>query len=243
MDCLKLNADFKRCTSTFSDVSSTVAPSSTSPPSDSGFCQASSELNRMMQDFVMTSDHCVTIALPPRSDLHSICLQAVSPALERLTEYSSEALMESNLRVLDAGEDIDMDLEDDAFLRYTTFSGSPSTALRVYRNSSGLLFKVILHLRGLRVRVAPDDWSSAEHSSGCSEWFLFGLYEDVTELLDHEIEERMARIGEVAEDIRLSMNAHVKAAQLFGPLRDKCEDSFLDPFDLEWVHHNESRVA
>eukprot|EP00928_Gymnodinium_smaydae_P003510 TRINITY_DN11254_c0_g4_i1.p1 TRINITY_DN11254_c0_g4~~TRINITY_DN11254_c0_g4_i1.p1 ORF type:complete len:267 (+),score=58.67 TRINITY_DN11254_c0_g4_i1:79-801(+) len=163
-------------------------------------------------------------------------LKAVSPEFEEMTEYASNALIESGLRILDADDGLDFDLSDDAKLRQTSVSGSPSTVLRVYRKSSGVLLRVVLHLRGLQVALPLDDTSSlSERELDGVVWVLLGVYEDVSELTDDEIAERMDRIEDVADDVRTKLALALAATDAPVSQEHSDDDALVFAIDPEWM--------
>eukprot|EP00928_Gymnodinium_smaydae_P029759 TRINITY_DN22320_c0_g1_i1.p1 TRINITY_DN22320_c0_g1~~TRINITY_DN22320_c0_g1_i1.p1 ORF type:complete len:233 (+),score=54.20 TRINITY_DN22320_c0_g1_i1:65-763(+) len=184
-------------------------------------------LKTTLSAVVSRLDGSVTIAQPKQQSLAEPKFVALTSEFSELTGYSSEALMKSSLRVL-SDNAIDVCLQDNESLRRSASQGSPTTVLKVYRKRSGELFRVLLHLRGLRVGINQDKCPSSAES--CI-WFAVGLYEDVSDVSDSDIDERRERICEVAEDVRKSVGYAMESLRLHVASRN---DVIL-PVVPEWM--------
>eukprot|EP00928_Gymnodinium_smaydae_P095100 TRINITY_DN8120_c0_g1_i5.p1 TRINITY_DN8120_c0_g1~~TRINITY_DN8120_c0_g1_i5.p1 ORF type:complete len:241 (-),score=44.28 TRINITY_DN8120_c0_g1_i5:797-1519(-) len=192
-------------------------------------------LEKAVCDTITALGCCATLAqtTPHHEDL--VDFKAVSPEFTRLTGYSSSALLGSKLRVLNADDCVAENFEDDAKLRCTAISGRPCTLLRAYRTQSGNLFRAILHLQGLKVAILLDDATSCEHELDSSIWFLVGIYEDVSEFSDDEVEDRIAGVREAANDVRKKIGLALEASAAAAQFVDD-EDNVVLAIDPEWMH-------
>eukprot|EP00928_Gymnodinium_smaydae_P024785 TRINITY_DN19953_c1_g3_i1.p1 TRINITY_DN19953_c1_g3~~TRINITY_DN19953_c1_g3_i1.p1 ORF type:complete len:238 (+),score=40.62 TRINITY_DN19953_c1_g3_i1:68-781(+) len=193
-------------------------------------------LEKCMCETIASLDCCATLALPTPLQEDLVDFKAVSLEFENLTEYASPVLMSSRLRVLNADDIYCADLENDAKLRSAVISGSPCTILRVYRKSSGQLLRVLLHLQGLRVAIAFDDKSSSyERGTDSSVRYLLGVYEDVSELSEDEIEERTEGLKDVVDKVREKIASALESLETT-TLQDgdDVEDMVL-AIDPEWI--------
>lgn len=175
----------------FQSECSTVAEEDIDTSVQQRFCQ--NEMSTTFKSLVGHSDFSIAIADP---ELEDVPLVAVSKKFEELTGYQQRELLGHKSCFLN--QDAELPAGRTMFdLRVSCTTGAPFTGVLEGKRKSGEDFMYLLDLRGL---------SAAKHGiSGEEKWFLIGIYADVTDLAEADIEitdDHLLAFNQMAKDVR-----------------------------------------
>mmetsp|Transcript_48235 Transcript_48235/g.124480 ORF Transcript_48235/g.124480 Transcript_48235/m.124480 type:complete len:220 (-) Transcript_48235:18-677(-) len=158
---------------------------------------ANSALEDAITSAIFESTYCASFMDPADE---SSGFKMVSDEFTSMTGFHKDNILGHSARFLVT--DCNNDPADLCHIRLARQTGIPTTVVLTNRKADGMLFRQILHIRGLKI--------ANDAMSGDSAWYLIGIHKEISDLTGDVSADAFAEeIEEAAEEILAGVTRHL----------------------------------